>query len=93
MEDVHIGSNSFITNSIIARGTIIKNHFSNILGDGSLEIEGEFKKVKNIGVMIGEDCTIESQVVAEPGIIIGRKCKIAPLKKLNNNIPSESKVM
>ena len=42
---------------------------------------------------IGEDCIIESQVVAEPGIIIGRKCKIAPLKKLNNNIPSESKVM
>jgi len=93
MEDVHIGSNSFITNSIIARGTIIKNHFSNILGENSLEIEGEFKKVKNIGVMIGEDCTIESQVVAEPGIIIGRKCKISPLKKLNNNIPSESKVM
>ena len=93
MEDVHIGSNSFITNSIIARGTIIKNHFSNILGEDTIEIEGEFKKVKNIGVMIGEDCVIESQVVAEPGIIIGRKCKIAPLKKLNNNIPSESKVM
>ncbi len=93
MEDVQIGSNSFITNSIIARGTIIKNHFSNILGEDTLEIEGEFKKVKNIGVMIGEDCIIESQVVAEPGIIIGRKCKIAPLKKLNNNIPSESKVM
>jgi len=93
MEDVHIGSNSFITNSIVARGTIIKNHFSNILGEDTIEIEGEFKKVKNIGVMIGEDCTIESQVVAEPGIIIGRKCKIASLKKLNNNIPSESKVM
>ena len=93
MDDVHIGSNSFITHSIIARGTILRNHFSNIPGENTLEIEGEYKKVKNIGVMIGEDCTIESQVVAEPGIIIGRKCKIAPLKRLNNNIPSESKVM
>ena len=93
MDDVHIGSNSYITHSIIARGTILRNHFSNFSGENTLEIEGEFKKVKNIGVMIGEDCTIESQVVAEPGIIIGRKCKIAPLKRLNNNIPSESKVM
>ena len=93
MDDVHIGSNSYITHSIIARGTILRNHFSNISGENTLEIEGEYKKVKNIGVMIGEDCTIESQVVAEPGIIIGRKCKIAPLKRLNNNIPSESKVM
>jgi len=93
MDDVHIGSNSYITHSIIARGTILRNHFSNISGENTLEIEGEYKKVKNIGVMIGEDCTIESQVVAEPGIIIGRKCKIAPLKRLNKNVPSESKVM
>ena len=93
MDDVHIGSNSFVTHSIIARGTIIRNHFSNIFGENTLEIEGEFKKVKNIGVMIGEDCTIESQVVSEPGIIIGRKCKIAPLKRLTENIQSETKVM
>jgi len=93
MDDVHIGSNSFITHSIISRGTIIRNHFSNILGENTLEIEGEFKKVKNIGVMIGEDCIIESQVVAQPGVIVGRKCKIAPLKEINNNIPSETKVM
>jgi UDP-N-acetylglucosamine diphosphorylase/glucosamine-1-phosphate N-acetyltransferase len=93
MDDVHIGSNSFVTHSIISRGTIIRNHFSNIFGENTLEIEGEYIKVKNIGVMIGEDCTIESQVVVEPGIIVGRKCKIAPLKRLNNNIPSETKVM
>ena len=93
MDDVHIGSNSFVTHSIISRGTIIRNHFSNIFGENTLEIEEEYMKVKNIGVMIGEDCTIESQVVAEPGIIIGRKCKIAPLKRIINNIPSETKVM
>ncbi|MDH7506350.1 MAG: sugar phosphate nucleotidyltransferase [Candidatus Thermoplasmatota archaeon] len=93
MEDVHIGSNSFITHSIIARGTLISDHFSNILGENILEIEDECKKVKNIGVMIGEDCTVGCQVVAEAGIIIGRKCKISALKRLINNIPSETKVM
>jgi UDP-N-acetylglucosamine diphosphorylase/glucosamine-1-phosphate N-acetyltransferase len=93
MDDVHIGSNSFITHSIIAKGTVIRNHFASILGENTLEIEGEFKKVKNIGVMIGEDCSIESHVAVEPAIIIGRRSKIAAVKRINKNIPSESKVM
>jgi len=93
MDDVHVGSNSFVSHSIIARGTVIRNHFSNIPGENTLEIEGEFKKVKNIGVMIGEDCSIESHVAVEPAIIIGRRCKIAPVKRITKNIPSESKVM
>jgi NDP-sugar pyrophosphorylase family protein len=93
MDGVHIGSNSFITHSIIAKGTVIRNHFASMLGENTLEIEGEFKKVKNIGVMIGEDCLIESHVAVEPAIIIGRRSKIAPVKRINKNIPSESKVM
>jgi len=43
--------------------------------------------------MVGEDCTIGSNVVVEPGIIIGRRCKISPMKRIINHIPSESKVM
>jgi UDP-3-O-[3-hydroxymyristoyl] glucosamine N-acyltransferase len=43
--------------------------------------------------MIGEDCTIGSNVVADPGTIVGRKCEISPLKRIAKNISSESKVM
>lgn len=93
MDDVHIGSNSFIKNSIIGRGTIIENNFSSIDGTSTIEIEGEFKKLEKIGVMIGEDCNIGSNVVVDPGKIIGRKCEIAPLKRILNNIPSNNKVM
>jgi glucose-1-phosphate thymidylyltransferase len=93
MEDVHINSNSYISHSIVAKGNIIGNNFSNITGKATIETEGEFKKIKNIGTMIGEDCTIGSNVVVESGIIIGRRCGIEPLKKISKNIPSESKVM
>ena len=47
----------------------------------------------NSGAMIGEDCNIGSNVVVEPGKIIGRRCKIASLKRLGDNVPSNSKVM
>ncbi len=93
MNDTHIGSNSSIKNSIIAKGTIIDNNFSSISGSNTLEIEGEYKKLKNIGAMIGEDCTIGSNVVVDPGVIIGRKCKIEPMNRLSKKVGSSSKVM
>lgn len=93
MDDSHIGSNSFISNTIVARGNIIRNSFSSIAGETTVEIEGEFKKVNNLGAMIGEDCTIESHVIVDPGIIIGRKCNITSMKRIKENIPSNTKVM
>ena len=93
MDDTHIGSNSFITHSIVARGSILGNNFSSIAGENTIGIEGEFKKIKNIGSMIGEDCTIDSHVVVDPGIIIGRKCNISSMKRITKNIQSTSKVM
>jgi glucose-1-phosphate thymidylyltransferase len=93
MEDVHIGSNSALSHSIIGRGSILGNNFSSISGKATVEIEGEYKKIDCIGAMIGEDCTIDSHVVVESGIIIGRKCMINPMKKITRNVPSESKVM
>ena len=62
-------------------------------GKATMEIEKEYKKLETIGAMIGENCTIEDSVIVEPGITIGRKCKIGAINKINKNIPSESKVM
>jgi len=93
MGGVHIGSNSFISHSIVGRGSIIGNNFSSTLGKATVEIEEEFKKLENIGSIIGEDCTIGSHVVIEPGMMLGRRCKISPMKRIANNVSSESKVM
>ena len=93
MNDVHIGSNSFISHSVIARGSIMAYNFSTMPGKATIEIEGEFKKLENIGTMVGENCTLGSSVIVEPGIIIGRRCEISPMKRIMKNVSSGSKVM
>jgi glucose-1-phosphate thymidylyltransferase len=93
MNDIQIGSNSYITNTILAQGNIIDHSFTSSNGERIIEIEDELKKIKNIGALIGEDCTIGSNVVVDPGIIIGRKCEIDSMKRIRNNIESGSKVM
>lgn len=93
MNNVHIGSNSYMKNSIVGRGSIIQNNFSNINGQALIEIEKELQKIENIGAMIGEDCNIGSHVVIDAGKIIGRKCNINSMNRIIENIPSNSKVM
>jgi len=93
MNDVHIGSNSFISHSVIGRGSIMDHNFSSMPGKATMEIEGEFKKLEIIGVMVGENCTVGSNVIVEPGIIIGRRCEISPMKRILKNVSSGSKVM
>ena len=94
MNDVHIASTAHISRSIIGKGCIIGDNFSTITGKTIIEIDNEFKKLEiPIGTMMGEDCSVESHVVVDPGKIIGRKCKISPMKHIRKNIPSETKVM
>ena len=93
MDEVHIGSNAFISHSVIGKGSRIKSHFSTIPGRSTVEIEGEFKKLSNIGAIVGEDCSISSHVVVEAGRIIGRRCEIKSFKRVAEDVPSESKVM
>lgn len=93
MNDVHIGSNSFVSHSVIGRGSVIGGNFSSIAGKATIEIEEEFNKLDNIGVMIAEDCVIGSNVVVEPGMLIGRGCEISSLKRVMKNIASQSNVM
>jgi len=93
MDDIHIGSNSCLSHSLIGRGTTIGNNFSTMADKATIEIEEEYKKIDSIGAMIGEDCTIGSHIVVNPGIIIGRKCTIDSFKRITKNVSSESKVM
>ena len=93
LDDTHIGSNSFISHSLIGRGCSLGNNYSSMVGKTIKIIEDKFKELENIGSMIGEDSTINNHVVMEPGIIIGRKCHINSMKRIIENIPSKSKVM
>jgi len=93
MNDVHIGSNSFISHSIIGKGSTMGHNFSSMVGKTTMEVEGEFKKLEDIGAIVGADCNIKSHVVIDPGKIIGTRCRIGSMNRIINNISSNSKVM
>jgi UDP-N-acetylglucosamine diphosphorylase/glucosamine-1-phosphate N-acetyltransferase len=93
MSDVHIGSHAGITNSIIGKATTIGNNFIGISGETTVQIDGNFIPLNNLGAMIGEDSTIGHSVIVEPGRLIGRKCDIESFNRIKVNIPSQSKVM
>ncbi len=92
MESVAIGSHSYVSQSIISKGTRISSHFSATSGGSIIEIEDEFHRVK-AGAFIGADCEIGEHVIIEPGRSIGKNCIISPFNKINKNVDSMSKVM
>jgi len=94
MDDVHIGSNSLISHSVIGKGCTIGPVFSILAQKATIEIEEEYKRLASpIGAMIGEDCVIGSHVTVHPGTIIGRKCSIGSLTRIQRHVPSETSVM
>ncbi len=92
-DDSNISSHSIISQSIIGRGNIIGNNLSSSPGDAIVEVDNELVKMENMGSMIGEHCKIGNNVILEPGIIIGKNCKIASMKNINKNIPTEGLVI
>ena len=93
MNDVSIGSNSFIENSVIGEGCVISSHFSTLVGEGSIEVEDGFHRVDNIGGFVGGGCMVGSMVTLEPGTIVGKGCKISSLKILRGRLDSGSRVV
>lgn len=93
MDDVTIKSNSFISHSIIGKGTMLNHGFSTIVGESKKQYLGEYMTLTDLGVMIAEDTLIQSHVVTQPGVIIGRHCTISSLTEIQKDIPSETRVM
>jgi glucose-1-phosphate thymidylyltransferase len=93
MNDVQVGSSSFISNSVIGDGVRIGSHFSANNDSALIEIDSGYHKVNDIGSIIGEDTEIGDQVTATSGLIAGARCKIASHKRLSGTLSNRSIVM
>jgi UDP-N-acetylglucosamine diphosphorylase / glucose-1-phosphate thymidylyltransferase / UDP-N-acetylgalactosamine diphosphorylase / glucosamine-1-phosphate N-acetyltransferase / galactosamine-1-phosphate N-acetyltransferase len=93
MDDIKIGSSSYISHSIVGTGTVLHHGLSTLIGSLIRHHDHDCITVDDIGVMIAEDTTIQSHVVTDPGIIIGRHCTISPMKHIKEDILSETRVM
>ncbi len=91
-DGVEIGPNSTIQDSIIDKGTKAKGHLITQSDDTEIRIDGEHHN-EYVGAMIGEHCDIGDNVVITPGTIVGNRCRIRPLKVLDESIADEGLVI
>jgi len=87
-----IGPGSILEDTIVDRGSVLGGHFSAFSGEAVIEVEGEYHEV-NTGVVVGEHCDIEDNVIARPGVILGNHSRVWALKLLSGKIPDGSLVM
>ncbi len=93
MDDVQLSSGSYVSHSVIGEGVEIAPQFSAVEAEAHVTLDEECKKVQRLGVLIGENTVIGSQVSTKPGIIIGSDCRIGHHSKVDCNIESKTKVM
>jgi glucose-1-phosphate thymidylyltransferase len=89
--DVSMGPGCFVSDSIIDRGCVIKGRFTALGGQSEVRVNGESPLI-NVGVIMGEDCKVDSNVTAQPGAIIGNYCQIQMLKMISGRLPDRSLV-
>ena len=93
MDGCTIGSHSLISYSVIGKDASIFPHVTTLLGKSVMKIDDRYIEKENIGCFIGGFSQIGSHVVIDPGTLIGRSCEIAPLRVIQRNLASGSKVM
>jgi UDP-N-acetylglucosamine diphosphorylase / glucose-1-phosphate thymidylyltransferase / UDP-N-acetylgalactosamine diphosphorylase / glucosamine-1-phosphate N-acetyltransferase / galactosamine-1-phosphate N-acetyltransferase len=89
--DVNIGPGCIISDSVIGKGCAIKGRFTAAGGPTEVSINNETPAIE-VGVMMGEDCKVGSNVTAQPGAIIGNGCEIQMTKTISGKLPDKSLV-
>jgi UDP-N-acetylglucosamine diphosphorylase/glucosamine-1-phosphate N-acetyltransferase len=89
--DVSIGTGGIISDSVIDNGCTIKGRFTAVGGQSEVRINGENPSI-DVGVIMGEDCKIDSNVTVQPGTIMGNYCEIQMSKTISGKLPDKSLV-
>jgi NDP-sugar pyrophosphorylase family protein len=90
-DDVSIGTGSIISDSVIDKGCTLKGRFTAVGGPSDVKINGESPTI-HVGVIMGEDCKVDTGVTVQPGAIIGNYCNIQMLKMISGKLPDRSLV-
>lgn len=90
--DVTIGPGGTVQDSVIDQACVIKGHLTACSGDAEVTINGEHHRV-NIGAMLGESCTLDYGVVAQPGVILGNYSQVQAMKLIKGRLPDKSLVL
>lgn len=94
MNDVRIGSNSYISNSIIGANNNIGPHFSTEVGrDLMIEMKGILHHADLLGTVIGDDNSLANRVLIKAGKLVANNCNIEAGVTVHKDIPPGSIVV
>jgi UDP-N-acetylglucosamine diphosphorylase/glucosamine-1-phosphate N-acetyltransferase len=94
MNDLHVGCNSYISNSIIGANNNIGPQFSTEEGrDLMIELKGILHHADIIGTIMGDDNFIANRVLIKAGKMIANNCKVEAGAAVNRDIPPNSIVI
>ena len=91
-DDVNVAPACIIEDSVIDKGCVISGHFTASSGIADVKVDEEHHKV-DVGTMMGIGCSLGSNVVGEPGTIVGNYCQVQSMKVLRGNLPDRSRVL
>jgi glucose-1-phosphate thymidylyltransferase len=89
--DVNLGPGCFISDSVIDKGCIIKGRFTALGGPSEVRVSNASPRI-NVGVIMGEECQIESNVTVQPGTIVGNYSQVQLMKLIGGQLPDHSLV-
>lgn len=90
-DDVTIATGGIVQSSVIDKGCVIREHFTAGCGEVEIRVNGEHHSIK-MGAMLGEGCSVGSNVFAQSGVIVGNYCQIKPQKTISGRFPDKSLV-
>lgn len=89
MNDVRIGSNSYISNSIIGANNSIASHFlTDVERNLTIQIRGTLQTAEILGTVVGDDNIIANNVLIKAGKMLANNCMIESGKVIYRDIPS-----
>ncbi len=94
MNDVRVGSGSYISNSIIGASNTIGPHFSTEVGrELMIEMKGILHHAELLGTVIGDDNSIANRVLIKAGKMVANDCTIEAGATVHKDIPPGSIVV
>jgi len=93
MDDVFLGPQSHVSNSVLASGVRAASNLMASADRADAQVEGEWHTVERLGALVGEDTELRDGVVIEPGSVVGARCRIGPLSRVRGNVPNGTTVM
>lgn len=94
MNDVRVGGNSYISNSIIGANNTIGPHFSTEVGrELMIEMKGILHRAELLGTVMGDDNILSNRVLIKAGKMITNNCSVEAGVTVQRDIPQGSIVV